>query len=275
MPWFYCDDCGDSIKKPKVAAHCRGCSACSFTCIDCSRQFDQRSVHMHTKCVTEHEKYAEGATKPGGFASKGFYGDGGETSSQGNGENGTVMGEEFLSQRAPWKCSVCNVTCTSQDTLMAHAAGSKHVRKSKGALAARKQQAGEGGQQNGDDGVTIKKDEIKNGSSSSDKENSPNENKELEVGKSKSKKTEIDTNSEQKTNGDKRNSKMKAKDVKLKKLAKAELKRSGGSLKQKSLIKAILKAVKGLGDIDSKDVIKKLQKSSKFSFEGKTVRLKK
>lgn len=28
----------------------------------------------HTTCVTEHDKYAKGATKPGGFAAQGFFG---------------------------------------------------------------------------------------------------------------------------------------------------------------------------------------------------------
>lgn len=31
----------------------------------------------HTQCVTEHEKYALGATKPGGYAATGFAAEGG------------------------------------------------------------------------------------------------------------------------------------------------------------------------------------------------------
>jgi cell growth-regulating nucleolar protein len=111
QPWFYCDDCGDSIKKPKITQHCHQCSASKFTCIDCSATFDRHTVqarckglcrnhailrfsqlscgppsflHLkgwcapraamqsHTQCVTEHEKYALGATKPGGYAASGF-----------------------------------------------------------------------------------------------------------------------------------------------------------------------------------------------------------
>jgi hypothetical protein len=34
-----------------------------------------------------------------------------------------------LSQRPPWRCSVCNVTCTSRETLTGHASGVKHKRK--------------------------------------------------------------------------------------------------------------------------------------------------
>ena len=42
---------------------------------------------------------------------------------------GQSEGLEFLATRPPWKCSVCNVTCTSQDALMGHAAGAKHKRR--------------------------------------------------------------------------------------------------------------------------------------------------
>lgn len=42
---------------------------------------------------------------------------------------GQPEGLEFLSSRPPWKCSICNVACTSQDALMGHAAGAKHKRR--------------------------------------------------------------------------------------------------------------------------------------------------
>lgn len=42
---------------------------------------------------------------------------------------GQAEGLEFLTTRPPWKCTICNVTCTSQDTLMGHAAGAKHKRR--------------------------------------------------------------------------------------------------------------------------------------------------
>lgn len=47
---------------------------------------------------------------------------------------GEAEGTEFLTTRAPWKCTVCNVTCTSQDTLLGHAAGAKHKRRVSGHL---------------------------------------------------------------------------------------------------------------------------------------------
>eukprot|EP00891_Asterochloris_glomerata_P001225 jgi/Astpho2/1225/gw1.00023.71.1_t len=133
MPWFACDDCGESIKKPKVAVHLGQCSARSFTCIDCSRTFDRASVKGHTSCVTEDQKYAKGATKPGGFASTGFFKGGTQVlaapQQQGVTDADAEADKAFLSQRPPWKCSICSVTCTSQSTLEAHAAGTKHRRR--------------------------------------------------------------------------------------------------------------------------------------------------
>lgn len=102
--------------QPKIAQHCNQCSASGFTCIDCSASFDRRSVQVgagcpaccwcqaagvpvaaaalcaaatdarwlqgHTQCVTEHEKYALGATKPGGYAAEGFAANGAAKPSQ-------------------------------------------------------------------------------------------------------------------------------------------------------------------------------------------------
>lgn len=106
-------------------------------------------LQSHSTCVTEHEKYALGATKPGGFAAQGFYGDG-SNSNAGGGSSGSgskhgndhdnskkdgvkadggPSGLQFLSERPPWRCSVCNVSCTSRATLEGHAEGTKHKRK--------------------------------------------------------------------------------------------------------------------------------------------------
>lgn len=83
-------------------------------------------VQEHTTCVTEHDKYAKGATKPGGFAAQGFYGSSENVKPE---APAGPSGLEFLATRFPWKCSVCNVTCTSSETLMGHAAGAKHKRR--------------------------------------------------------------------------------------------------------------------------------------------------
>ena len=131
MPWFICDSCGDSIKKPSLQKHMTACRGShSFTCIDCSATFDRFSVHGHNQCVTEHQKYALGATKPGGFAAGGFENVSQPTSK----EASEPSGLEFLSIRPPWKCSACNIGCTSQETLMAHASGIKHKRRVRAAL---------------------------------------------------------------------------------------------------------------------------------------------
>jgi hypothetical protein len=59
--------------------------------------------------VTEHEKYALGATKPGGFAEKGFADSGaaaGGPAAGGpaKGTAGEAVGLEFLATRPPWIC---------------------------------------------------------------------------------------------------------------------------------------------------------------------------
>ena len=83
-------------------------------------------LQEHTTCVTEHDKYAKGATKPGGYAASGFYGSEGLVKTP---DASAAAGLEFLSMRPPWKCTICNVSCTSQETLMGHASGAKHKRR--------------------------------------------------------------------------------------------------------------------------------------------------
>lgn len=240
MPWFYCDACGDSIKKPKVAGHMQQCYTSSFTCIDCSRQFDCSSVHGHTQCVTEHDKYAKGATKPGGFAEKGYY-DGG---SAGNGEaSKDVVGAEFLSTSAPWVCQVCNVTCTSRQTLEGHATGAKHVRRVKARL--KEQSAVPATNGHAGDDPTAKED-AKESKASEDKKSS----------KKKEKKTKKDASFSSQ----------------LKATVKEALKKHGGEMKKKKLLKS-LESFLGKHGCTEKKVEKKLSKSSAFSIDGKMVKL--
>lgn len=144
MPWFYCSICCDTIKKPKIAAHARGCPGATYTCIDCSRTFTLQTVQAHTSCVTETQKYVDCATKPGGFAQNGFVA---EAAPQNLSE---VVGSEYLSKGPPWRCSLCNVTCTSEATLLSHAQGLKHKRRVRAAAAA----AGEGGKEEKKDTTT-------------------------------------------------------------------------------------------------------------------------
>lgn len=66
-------------------------------------------MQSHNTCVTEHDKYAKGATKPGGHAANGFFevngagpaGGGAPASAPADEE---ILGAHFLSSRAPWKC---------------------------------------------------------------------------------------------------------------------------------------------------------------------------
>jgi hypothetical protein len=93
-------------------------------------------VQAHSTCVSEHEKYALGATKPGGFASQGFFHEGqGQVAAAAaaGADGGEAVGLQFLSEYPPWRCSCCNVSCTSRETLMGHAAGAKHKRRVSGA----------------------------------------------------------------------------------------------------------------------------------------------
>ena len=78
--------------------------------------------------MTEHEKYAEGATKPGGYAAEG-YTSGGSAGTSGGANAQEPVGLEHTSTRPPWKCFLCNVNCTSKENLLAHAASKKHRNK--------------------------------------------------------------------------------------------------------------------------------------------------
>lgn len=125
MVWFQCEGCGDSLKKPALKAHLLRCRSQAFSCIDCSERFDRVSVAGHTSCVTEHQKYALLATKPGGSGA----GAAGPSAGQ-----HAPTGTEFLASSPPWVCACCNVTCTSRAALEAHAVGKKHRSKARTAL---------------------------------------------------------------------------------------------------------------------------------------------
>lgn len=98
----------------------------------CSVTFDSYSVHGHTSCVTEHEKYALGATKPGGVAAKTI----GQARNPTSNIDEGIVGAHFLSTRPPWHCSCCNVTATSKENLQTHAEGRKHKSKARARLSA-------------------------------------------------------------------------------------------------------------------------------------------
>lgn len=95
------------------------------SCCRCCEWYSPRAApclspsHVqHSVCVSEHEKYALGATKPGGFAANGFSApvQGGQKPA-----DNEPAGLEFLSTRPPWRCrcvgsstavdNACNMTC--------------------------------------------------------------------------------------------------------------------------------------------------------------------
>ena len=99
-------------------------NSCVITAYSCAMQ-------SHNACVTETQKYVEGATKAGGSAAAGFFDNGSTPQSVGD-----AAGAQYLSKRPPWKCSICSVSCTSESTLVAHASGTKHKRRVRAADAA-------------------------------------------------------------------------------------------------------------------------------------------
>jgi len=57
MPSFVCASCEKAVTKPKIKNHLLSCRGATFTCIDCTKHFQDDSVHQHTSCVTEVDKY--------------------------------------------------------------------------------------------------------------------------------------------------------------------------------------------------------------------------
>ncbi|XP_064483722.1 cell growth-regulating nucleolar protein-like [Ornithodoros turicata] len=59
MVTFTCSSCGESVKKNQVEKHylsrCRSCNM--LTCIDCNKDFWGDDYKLHTKCVTEQQRY--------------------------------------------------------------------------------------------------------------------------------------------------------------------------------------------------------------------------
>ncbi|KAL6519196.1 hypothetical protein OROGR_018516 [Orobanche gracilis] len=125
MVWFQCEDCGDNLKKPKLANHFRQCSAFKLSCIDCGQVFGQQDVESHTQCITESEKYGP---KGQGKATNG---------TNIKTRNDTKQKPEVdinvgLSERPPWFCRIlCNTKTTSKQTLLLHADGKKHRAKAR------------------------------------------------------------------------------------------------------------------------------------------------
>lgn len=58
MVFFVCDTCQETVKKNKVASHCRSCPQCwTLVCVDCGVSFHGEEYAKHFTCISEAEKY--------------------------------------------------------------------------------------------------------------------------------------------------------------------------------------------------------------------------
>jgi hypothetical protein len=215
-------------------------------------------VKQHTSCVTEHEKYAEGATKPGGYAAAGFTSAGG-SGTAGFGNTTDAVGLDQCSSRPPWKCFLCNVNCTSKENLLAHAASKKHRNKYKRFVSNQEGNKEEEAAKKQEETTTVQQE-----NSSFDK-GEKDESKDSQEGKL----------------GDTLKRELDAWDKHTKKI----MKKKGGRLNLKKLSKLVTKRIVKKSQVgkcssNQREKIqttwkKKLMKSSHFLVEGGDVLLKK
>ena len=64
MVSFCCDNCQDTVKKPKLVQLNQRCRNSTFSCIDCSVSFDINSVKGHISCITETQKFQKHLNNP-------------------------------------------------------------------------------------------------------------------------------------------------------------------------------------------------------------------
>ncbi|KAL3623628.1 hypothetical protein CASFOL_032444 [Castilleja foliolosa] len=292
MVWFQCEDCGDNLKKPKLANHFRQCSAFKLSCIDCGKVFGQQDVESHTQCITEAEKYG-----PKGQA-KALNG------SNTKSKNETKQRPEVdvnvgLSERPPWFCSLCNTSATSKQTLLAHADGKKHRAKAR-AFHASKQPPKDTAETKSPTETNAKDEVTANKDSGESKDQNPSEVEKNALEPSKKRKTEASENdiSTELGNGEQSPKKAKhsvkqdneeagptndeelaKKKIKWKKLITAALKSTeNGEIKFKKLCKFVVKSLRESGFTEEKKHVTEMLKqtvnsSSKFVVDGKNIGL--
>ena len=73
MVSFYCDACGETVKKNQVEKHYQTkCPACNvLCCLDCGKNFHGDDYKDHTSCISEAEKYQGKLFKPKDKQNKG------------------------------------------------------------------------------------------------------------------------------------------------------------------------------------------------------------
>ncbi|KAL5221881.1 hypothetical protein ABZP36_026594 [Zizania latifolia] len=288
MVWFQCEDCGENLKKPKLAGHFRCCSAYKLSCIDCGEFFSQDTVQAHTQCISEAEKYGpKGQNKPSNNAQ------GKQDKPKPNADVDTNVG---LSTHPPWFCSLCNTTTTSKQTLLSHADGKKHRAKAKAYHASQKQANGPeqslketvGAPTDNERGVD--KDAVKrkrtDDTASEDPDNIKRQNNLSEntgeviqsangepehKAKSKSTADELASNANLK---DTKQQKIKWKKI----ITKALQTNPDGAMKLKKLQKLVIKELLECGLTEDREqmhalLMDKIASSSRFSVDGKRIRL--
>ena len=62
MVYFNCGQCGEGLRKNQVEQHMFKCRSCTFSCIDCSKDFKNDEYKSHVKCLTESERYESKST---------------------------------------------------------------------------------------------------------------------------------------------------------------------------------------------------------------------
>uniref|UniRef100_M1B3V4 Cell growth-regulating nucleolar protein n=1 Tax=Solanum tuberosum TaxID=4113 RepID=M1B3V4_SOLTU len=288
MVWFQCEDCGDNLKKPKLANHFRICSAFKLSCIDCGEIFSRQTVETHTQCISEAEKYGP---KGQGKASNGAP----VKPSRDAKQKPDVDINVGLSDRPPWFCSLCNTNATSKQTLLLHAEGKKHRAKARAFHAAKQTEPADGGVEVSND--NNQKSEIPENKAENDNShlNKKRKDRESENGGAKlsaeldngeviqvekeqetkhKKKAKNETVKQDKAVVDGSNGNDSKKKIKWKKLITSALKsNSDGVLKLKKLKKIVLKSVNESGMVEDDTIEHKINSSSKFVVDGKYVRL--
>ncbi|XP_055824825.1 UBP1-associated proteins 1C [Solanum dulcamara] len=304
MVWFQCEDCGDNLKKPKLANHFRICSAFKLSCIDCGEIFGRQTVETHTQCITEAEKYGP---KGQGKASNGAPAKPSGDSKQ----KPNVDINVGLSDRPPWFCSLCNTNATSKQTLLLHAEGKKHRAKARAFHAAKQTEPADRGVEVSSDnnqkseipenkaGEELKEQNSKEAENDNSHSNKKRKDRESENGGAK-RSAELDNGEviqvekEQETKQKKaKNERVKQdrsvvdgsngndskKKIKWKKLITSALKsNSEVGLKLKKLKRIVLKSVNESGMVEDESQVSdtiehKINSSSKFIVDGKYVRL--
>ncbi|KAJ0254216.1 hypothetical protein HA466_0107530 [Hirschfeldia incana] len=263
MVWFQCEDCGASLKKPKLPSHFRTCRASRLSCIDCGETFGQDSVQGHNQCITEAEKYGPKGQSKGTPAKP---------------KDGSKQQPDFdinvgLSNRYPWFCSLCNTNATSQQTLLAHAEGKKHRGKARSFHA--KQQESENPvkvdatEMNASNGVTEEKKDDSHVEKKRKLEETLGENNGDVVQTEEAKGSEVKKAKKQDHE----------KKINWKKLITSALKsKEDKTLKMKKLKKLVLESLLDSGITRDKSAVSeeielKVNSSSRFTVDGKYVKL--